>query len=195
MPALKLPTIKLSQELEAACVAWGARSCGGYTRGEKNGSLIYARPGIAQSVPHQAMGKMGECAFCLWVGLDPRKDVDWSPKLDPGWDFILNGAKVDVKASATRKLMWPVTKNAFLPAAPFHFLVLVEVRNPPVCMISGFASKPEFIARHKIADGSTNLDAGTKYLDRQDLRRIDNFPPLEFCCCDGGEVYYDERPS
>ena len=99
----------------------------------------------------QAMGKLGEVAFCLWANLDPDRALDWSPRLDRGYDVQLNRARIDVKTTGTDCLIWPVTKNHFLNTAPIDIFVLVEAAERPIVYLSGWINKARFIRDHEVA--------------------------------------------
>lgn len=157
---------------------WGRQSVEGYNKREKESSRALARPGIDTDLRYQAMGKVGECAFCLHFGLPPRK-LDWGPKLDGGWDCVYCGQKIDVKASTTKKLIWPVTKNHFLSQTKADVFFGVWAGNwyyedDPVVTLLGWVPAYRFIREHKIAPPPANFDPGTKYMEARDLLAPDD---------------------
>ena len=119
------PLVKVPPEWMARSLAWAERSVAGYNNGEKERSRALARPGIDKSVDAQLLGKAGECAFCKFMCLDPGL-LDWGPKCDRGWDIEYLRHLIDVKASGTRLLIWPVTKNEFLSETPAELFAAVH---------------------------------------------------------------------
>jgi hypothetical protein len=168
--------IDAPRELVDRCIEWGRASKRGYREGKKEASRKYARPGIAESLDAQSMGKLGEVAFCLWANLDPLRELDWSPRLDPGFDLILNRARIDIKASNTDCLIWPVTKNRRLDTAPVDIFVLAEARQRPTIYLSGWITKKRFVAQHRQADEAHAFDTGTKFIHCSQLHRMAVFP-------------------
>jgi hypothetical protein len=173
-PSETRPVIDLPWEWLERCFHWGKQSVGGYERKEKEGSRQYARPGIAESVDYQSLGKMGEVAFCLWAGIDPER-LDWGPKTDNGVDIEHLGHKVDVKASRTMCLIWPVTKMHFLDRSPADRFVAVNGRERPRMVILGWMPRDRFIKHHKVAPPPDHWDAGTPYMDAVDLLPMTQF--------------------
>jgi hypothetical protein len=156
-------------------MGWGERSVLGYAKKQKEKSRALARPGIDKSVRHQAMGKVCECAFCLYIGRDP-KTLDWGRKCDRGWDVNYRKKLIDVKGSKTMFLIWPVTKNRFLAKSPADILVGVCARdwffhNDPIVLILGWVTKQRFIREHHTAP-PPDLDPGTKFMFRDQLEDI-----------------------
>jgi hypothetical protein len=170
------PLIKLPRKWMERSLAFGEQSVDGYDKREKEASRIYARPGIDKSVPHQFFGKGGECAYCLHFGLDPERKLDWSKRLDPGWDVEQLGVLVDVKSTRTQFLMWPITKNEWLHQCRADVFVMVRYLGGDLFEIGGWITKPDFIRRHHVAtaDDGKRLDPGTKHLHVSELSKIDS---------------------
>jgi hypothetical protein len=161
---------------------WAERSVLGYERGEKERSRAYARPGIDTSVDAQLLGKAGECAFCCFMGLDPEQ-LSWGPRCDDGWDVEYCNQLIDVKATGTEYLIWPVTKNEWLPRARatiFASMHRLDRWRPELFDIGGWCTKDHFIARHRVAPPPTFMDRGTKHLHRDDLWPMDQVRDSQF---------------
>lgn len=173
-PSAMKPRIKLPREWIDRSQLWAERSVLGYERGEKENSRRYARPGIDRSVSHQFLGRAAECAFCLFLGIDPGADLDWSPRPDLGWDVERFGLRIDVKGTRTAYLMWPVTKNGFLYQCEAHVFALVRQIEPDLYEMSGWLTLQEFIDRHHDATAQDRLDEGTKFLHARELPDIEN---------------------
>lgn len=160
-------------------MAWAQRSVKGYADKEKEASRAYARPGIDTNPRYQALGRIGECAFCLYVHLSP-KVLDWGPDCDPGWDVKFREKVFDVKTSTTTKLIWPVTKNHFLEPPKADIFVAAHGRDwfyddKPAVILLGWIPTLVFIREHKIAPPPDHFDPGTKYMDAEmlrDMRRL-----------------------
>jgi hypothetical protein len=154
---------------------WAERSVLGYENGEKEKSRAYARPGIDKSIDKQLMGKAGECAFCGYLRLDPEL-LDWGPKCDDGWDIEYCNQLIDVKASGTEYLMWPITKNEILArtrATVFASMHRLDRKRPDLFDIGGWCSKSHFIQHHHVAPPPTFLDRGTKHLHPDEIWPMD----------------------
>lgn len=159
---------------------WGERSVEGYANKEKEASRPYARPGIDKDVRLQAMSRIGECAVCIYLNHNPE-DLDWGPKLDRGWDIVDLGKKLDVKTSAKRLLIWPVTKNNFLDPPKADIFVSVNGRdwlfeNRSFVLLLGWVTTQRFIREHKVAPPPADLDKGTKYMEPAQLDQLDINP-------------------
>lgn len=164
------PRLTLPPKWRDRSSQWAERSVLGYERGEKERSRTYARPGIDKSVDAQYLGKAGECIYCLHFGIDPER-LDWSPRCDSGIDVVHLGLSIDVKASNTEFLMWPVTKNKWLDAVRATIFALVRRIDKPADLfeMSGWVSVKYFIANHNSAPPPKFLDAGTKHLHESEL--------------------------
>jgi hypothetical protein len=174
--------VKLQRQWMVRSFAFAERCVKGYEDGEKDISRQYERPGIATSLDAQTLGKAAECAFCIDNDLDPMTALDWTPKLDPGWDVVIRERKIDVKGTDTEMLMWPVTKNAFLEQCPADLFVLVrrlvrprtktmkDILEADTFEVSGWVTVKEFIAKHHTAPPPSWLDAGTKHMHMDELR-------------------------
>ncbi len=131
-----------------------------------------------------AHGKVGECAFALYCGLDPgsviKFDVSYA---DPGWDItLLGGARVDVKTTFQNyKLIWSNNVNDLYEHKQFDALVSVTINQNDFshCWIEGFVLKTEFLRRKTIADGKRGLESGTWFMDKGCLDPIDQLLHLD----------------
>lgn len=169
-------------------MAWARRSVEGYGRGDKEASRAYARPGVDSNVKLQAMGRMGECAFCLFIGQSPRV-LDWGPLCDAGWDVVHLNRKIDVKTSATSKLIWPVTKNHFLGECRTDIFVAVNgaawlFQDMPTYTLLGWTGLSRFISEHRVAPPPDHFDPETKYMDVKQLFAMERLLPFgSYCHC------------
>ena len=162
----------LADDLVARCKAWGTRSSDDYVALKKENSRQYARPGIAENPDAQIMGRMGECAFCLWLEIDPLTALDWTPQCDSGFDVLWKGKRIDVKTNGgfPPLLMWPVTKNHFLQTSPADIFVLVGGGDRPLMTIEGWIGRGHFIRLcHVAPTPKQRLDPGTKYMPAKEL--------------------------
>lgn len=167
------PVVRVPHEWMERSLAWAERSVLGYGNGEKERSRAYARPGIDKSIDAQLLGKAGECGFCLHMGIDPE-ELDWGPKTDVGWDVKLYARLcVDVKATDTEYLIWPVTKNGFFDRPKAHIYALARRLKPDVFEMSGWVRARYFIQHHKTAPPPTHFDAGTKCMHHSVLWPIE----------------------
>lgn len=176
----------VAHNLVDKCYAFGEKVVDSYQRGKKEASrnlALKGKPPIDADVEVQAAGRMAECAACIYLELDPIKELDWSSKCDGGYDFKMhNGIKVDVKASThphARKLIWPVTKVDFLEKAA-DVLLFAKVRLDKAQMLGvpvelvGWVFKDEFIQHHQIAESwERGMIAGTPYMLDKDLNDVE----------------------
>jgi hypothetical protein len=123
----------------------------------------------------QAQAKIGEAAFALLCGLDPRKAVKWTvDHADCGWDVVLDdGRRVDVKTSIPRyNLIWNRDVNDLFYEKQFDVLVSVSIdpNDFSQCWIEGWITKVEFYAKREIADGTNSgLELDTWFMNKGDL--------------------------
>jgi hypothetical protein len=159
---------------------WAERSVLGYERGEKERSRACARPGIDKSVDHQLLGKAGECAFCGFMGLDPEL-LNWGPKCDDGWDIEYCKQLIDVKASGTECLIWPITKDWLESARATVFASMhrPDRKRPDLYEVGGWCTKSHFIKHHHVAP-PPNFDPGTKHMHRDELWPMDQLRDSQF---------------
>ena len=177
-------------------LCWAERSVLGYGRGEKEKSRAYARPGIDKSVDSQLLGKAGECAFCAFMGLDPEL-LNWGPRCDDGWDIEYCSQLIDVKASGTECLIWPVTKNEFLARAQatlFASMHRLDRSRPDLYDIGGWCTKSHFIQNHQVAP-PPNFDPGTKHMHRRSIWPMDQLRDSQFVRTLLRQRQCDELPS
>jgi hypothetical protein len=109
------------------------------------------------------------------AGLDLDQAVKWSISIaDGGWDLL--GPRttfIDVKTTFPNyRLIWSVDVNdLYEREKAFHALVNVSIDPADFsrCWIEGWVSKRGFLQRKRVADESDGLDAGTWFLDKEDL--------------------------
>jgi hypothetical protein len=93
------------------------------------------------------LGFMSEYAACLFYNLDPKIALDRSLKgRDPGYDFLLNGKKIQVKSTDYPNGVLMLSSD--MMKDDFEYLLLVA-RNPPHFRMAGFISKNEFRKKAK----------------------------------------------
>jgi hypothetical protein len=167
------PIVRVPPDLAERCQEWAHRSVAGYANGDKENSRQYARPGVDRDPDMQFRGKAGECAYALFFGLDPYSAIDWSPRLDHGWDIRHLGLLIDVKASDTPKLMWPRTKRHFLGQTPADIFAFAHrIERSGTFELSGWISVRDFIARHHVAPPPEWLDPTTQFMNKDELRPL-----------------------
>ncbi|RXG91560.1 hypothetical protein [Bradyrhizobium zhanjiangense] len=165
---MKQQQVIVPHEWMERSLRWAERSVLGYERGEKERSRAYARPGIDTSVDAQLLGRAGECAFCLFMHIDPGR-LDWGPSCDKGWDVEFCRQLIDVKATDTGAVIWPVTKNHFLADAQadlFASMHRMDRRQPAIFEVGGWCTRAHFVQTHQIAPPPARWNPGTKYLPR-----------------------------
>jgi hypothetical protein len=170
------PMVRVPHKWMVRSLAWAERSVRGYANCEKESSRAYARPGIDRSVDAQLLGKAGECAFCLFTGIDPER-LDWGARCDNGWDVVEFNRRIDVKASGTEHLIWPVTKNSFLMSTPAELFTAVRRPNKlerDLYEMAGWVTVTHFRTNHHIAPPPEGFDRGTKHLANDELWEMES---------------------
>ena len=156
---------------------WGERSSLDYILGKKEASRKYARPGIDTDPKWQILGKMGECAYALYLRLDPYESIDWGPVCDRGIDLLppkqladhlVKHIGIDVKTSTTDYLIWPVTKTFQSPADIFTLAVPIE-HGSITFELCGWVTVDQFTKHHDTAPPPNHFDPGTPHLHRSML--------------------------
>lgn len=170
------PMIDIPKDLQDAAVAFAHECCKAYRDGKKNASRRLQSPGVPaiwNDPRAQAIGRIGEVGACLYFGIDPMAELDWSPHLDQGWDFVLSGWRVDVKSSGmgSQYLIWPKMKD--LRAAKSHAMIFAKVEaDLSRVQLYGWVSMPTFRAEHKIAPRWHALAAGTPFMHQDALEQF-----------------------
>jgi hypothetical protein len=162
--------IRLSDEWIARSFAFAKQTVEGYVNGDKPASLAMACTDIAFNLEEQAYGRMSECAFAVFCGLNPGRALDWGPKADSGFDLVWRGHRWDVKSTHAggKFLLWPVTKNHVYDEKAFDRLVLVKHKAPNF-LIRGWISKADFRDRKRVAGQGHKLFPGTWFVDQTEL--------------------------
>lgn len=138
----------------------------------------FTKPVDAERFRHMnTIGFIGECALCIYLGLDPNEELDWSAGRDAGFDLKAGGYTFDVKSSdhpgATR-LMWPVKQKHKLPQAAD---ILVMARVPytkkeqlgQTVELVGWTTRDRFINLHWTARDIPRIADGTPFFNQKDL--------------------------
>jgi len=151
--------------LMGKCHWFGQQVVEDYLAGRNPESRALAMNGVDKDVGMQTMGRVAECAVCLWAGLDPLQALNWSRHCDVGYDVMLKGYRFDIKASrnGAQYLIWPLTKNTLFDAKPFDALGFVRV-DDNTCDLVGWIDKPIFRKHHQTADENHKLLCGTWFM-------------------------------
>jgi hypothetical protein len=169
------PIVQIPQSLIDKCIDHGKRIVATYRNGGNAASLAVSSHG-AQHNPHlQATGKIAECAFFLWMGVDPLLFVNWTDHCDRGCDARFHGVRFDIKTTTMRGqyLIWPINKNGFYESKGFDALALIKL-DLCTAELTGWVSKARFLAEHQVADEAHKLDCGTWYMHERELSRFDD---------------------
>lgn len=109
-------------------------------------------------VTKQAMSKVGECAGAMACGVDPN-DLDWDhTRMDPGYDFLLQTLKVDVKSTVSagaKHLIYPCDKTQDFDRHNVDVFLMVWMaghkdKNFGYCEARGWSFKDEFLINKHI---------------------------------------------
>ena len=168
---MDLRLVTLPPDLIARCQQYGVGVVESYAAGRNRGSRALSSHGAEGNAILQATGKMAECAFCRWAGLNPDEALNWSGHSDPGFDALMAyGLRVDTKMTGWngRCLIWPINKTFLLKDEPLDILVLVKAK-PPLFQIAGWIGRDAFLIGHRVAGPNHKLDEGTWYMDQDDL--------------------------
>jgi hypothetical protein len=155
-----------------ASEAFARQSVDGWRTGRKSRAL--SMDGAELNVDLQTMGRIAECAVCLWAGLNPGKILDWSDDFDCGSDLVLQGFRFDIKASrnGSQYLIWPISKNNLFDAKAFDALGFVRVDHAH-CELVGWTDKEIFRIHHEIAPEHHKLKCGTWFMHQSRLYPFD----------------------
>jgi hypothetical protein len=137
--------ITLPSDLRQRCHEQGRLIVDCYRRGLNARSRAVSSHGAQDNADLQAIAKMGECAFCLWAGLNPLRSLHWGESCDAGYDVRFSDLRIDVKTTkaGNRYLIWPVNKREFMLEKAFEALVIVR-GDEPTFEITGWTSKFQF---------------------------------------------------
>ena len=153
----------------------------GYRLGRKDFSrrlTVPGKPAIWGNAAVQLTGRLGEIAWCVFLGLDPETSLDWSAWCDHGADFTIGNHAVDVKTTNHAhgsRLIWPVSKNDYWNKKIFNALALARVEAGDDVRLLGIVSKARFAKECVTSDGGDRLVPGTRFMHAERL-----CPPHEF---------------
>lgn len=161
---------------------FGERVIAGYAAGRKATSAALAVPGkprIDGDAYVQAVGRAGEIAVALYLGLDPFQCLDWSDDLDDGADLVVGRWRVDVKTSPrpdARLLIWPVSKR--LDRARSDVFVAARVKSwisdgNKLIELLGWFPRSQFQRHAQVARDGSSLAAGTMSIAAADLLSLE----------------------
>jgi hypothetical protein len=171
------PTLSISAELTERSRQWAlkfikAAKSPPTAAHARSRSLSYR--GAEGNVSLLWSAKMAECALCLYLDLDPERDLQWSAP-DSGTDLTYRGVRIDVKHSAHKEprfCLWPLKKNHLFDKKQFDVIVLVS--GGPTFAIEGWMGKEEFRGSCLIAGEDHPLDEGTRYVEVGELAHIES---------------------
>lgn len=156
----------------------------GYRAGRKDFSrrlTVPGRPAIWGNAGVQYCGRLGEIAWCLYLGEDPDTALSWDEWCDHGADFTIGDFAIDVKATNHEygnKLIWPVSKNDLWNAKAFNALAMARVEKGDDVRLLGAVSKRRFAEECSVSDGSDRLVKGTRYMHERSLCPAPKFKVL-----------------
>lgn len=162
----------LPDDLVSLCEEHGRKIVEGYASGRNAASRAVSSHGAENDPILQAKGKMAEVAFCLWAGLDPIQNLNWSENVDKGFDVHFHNYKLDIKwiRSGYHFLIWPVNKRRFYLDTRFGALVLVRGDGPSFC-IHKWITKAGFFCEKQIAPDpmQKGITPGTWFMEDKNL--------------------------
>jgi hypothetical protein len=174
------PVVIVPKSLVDECLWYGERIVADYAANSAGRAreLALDYRGISKSPGAQATAKAAECAFCVYMGLDPHTAVDWSvDHADDGGDIAFKGHRVDVKTTVRRGqyLIWPKTKNHLFAGKRFSVLALVKgdavaAGKDAEFEMTGWMLKSDFAAQRKTASAGHKLDEGTWHVHQSALQ-------------------------
>jgi len=170
--------IEPSRDLVAECYGWAVRLINYYVTHDTPESRAYSSHGARRNTRLQCEAKLGECVFCLHVGIDPAVSLKWDTErgADPDYDVIWRSARIDVKQTQLHYdyLIWPINKNRDFQKKKFDVLALAKAQVSfdgegltGRGFVAGWIEKDKFHLKHDIAPaGPANgrLTPGTWYL-------------------------------
>lgn len=183
--------IDLTQKVVELCRQFGyenAKQFGDrYKEGYGNQAVRIADEGKTNFI-----GRCGEYAACLALGLNPETTLSWKNGVgDGGTDFMLKKWSVDIKTSdhpRARRLMWPVSKNGeIIKMADIIMLAVIrffEDKSGEV-ELKGYTTRKDFKSGHKCANNEPGIVDGTLYMDSRDLKPVEDI--VAWLQSDGGQ--------
>ena len=161
--------IRLPDSIISRCREHGEHVVKDYASGLNARSRSVSSRGAESNPELQAIAKMAECAFAMWIGVSIEL-LNWGGYADPGWDVKLNRLRFDVKNTLMRNrlLIWPLNKSDFYDAKQFDVMVLVK-QAVPEFLVHKWISKKDFKTGRLVAPDDGYLDPGTWYMDSEKL--------------------------
>lgn len=175
------PVISISPFWQKRSEQFALEVVEGYRLGRKDFSrrlTVPGKPAIWGNAGVQYTGRLGEIAWCLYLGLEPDTALDWAQWCDHGADFKVGPYAIDVKATNHAhgsRLIWPVSKNDYWNRKQFNGLALARVEEGDNVRLMGAVSKKRFEAECVTSDGQDRLVPGTRFMHAERL-----CPPHEF---------------
>jgi len=172
------PKVILSQEWMDKSWAYAEVQAERYENGEC--SIYQSTHGIERDVKKLANAKRCECAFCIYLGLDPGVAVNWVQAKrgdDDDRDIKWEGGGilrlVDVKSTRRggQYLFWPIGKNAVFEKKKFNTLALVT-HDGNEFEIMGWLTKDEFRDMRQVAPAGHKLTKGTWHVHQKNIRKF-----------------------
>lgn len=171
--------IMIAAPLVNAARIFATRVVQGYVAGTKPRSRALQAPGVPviwNDPTAQTIGRLGEIALGIFLGVNLDRALDWSARPDAGSDIAWRGHTIDVKTSAhphASLLLWPATKT-FKPRASILVAARVEAhRADYACVrLQGWIPTDDFLARRTVAERHRSLADGTGYLPESRLRQM-----------------------
>ena len=164
------PIITLSPKWISRSEIYGHDVVAQYRARNNLASLAFSSHDAENDPVLQAHARMAEIALCVWAGIDPLQELNWSGRCDDGWDVKVSDTRFDVKATGPRSqyLIWPIRKNSIFASKRFDSLALVRGEAARF-EIAGHIPKALFATEHRVADEAHVLDTGTWYMHQSEL--------------------------
>ena len=175
--ASKRISIRLPNDLLERCYQFGKQivaELANPTNQSTMQSAALSSHGAQNDLNLQIDAKAAECAFCLWVGLEPETALHWNNHADTGFDVTWYTTRIDVKHTRhdNGSLIWPIKKQHLYLEKMFDAFVLVTGHDRNFNLV-GWVTKDGFLANHRIAQPGLNLTVGTWYLMQHRLREME----------------------
>lgn len=178
MPGIRSKIITLDADLVLRCKRYGPAINANLANPDSRfmGDVLSAAltsHGIENKPEMQADAKGAECAYAIFVDLNPITDLQWE-HADNGKDIIWKQIRVDVKHTpyANGRLVWPINKNRLLATKRFDVFVLVTGRLPTF-EIRKWIRRDVFLESHSIEVAGGKLTPGTWYMTQDELWPIE----------------------
>jgi len=172
------PKVTLPQEWMDKSMAYAELQVRRYENGEC--STYRSTHGVESDVETLANAKRCECAFAIYLGLDPAQAVNWVQAKrgdddDRDIEWVGKGGLRLVDVKSTRRggqyLFWPIGKNDDFETKKFNTLVLVTHADNEF-EIMGWLTKDEFRAMRQVAPAGHKLTKGTWHVHQKNIRKF-----------------------